>query len=161
EQAGKNESLQKGNEGDRPWANGVPPGEQQAALSLFQAGNAQLNDGLFAKAAERYREALKHWQHPAIHYNLALALMNLEQPIETFESRQRAIQYGPAPLEKDKFEHAKEYLVVIEKTIADVEVSCDKVGAEVLVDGKKVFTGPGKYAGKVKIGKHTFIAQLE
>jgi hypothetical protein len=160
EQAGTNESLQKGGD-DRPWASGVPQAEQQAALSLFQQGNLQLNDGLFAKAAEQYREALKHWQHPAIHYNLALALMNLDQPIETYQSLQEAIKFGPAPLEKDKFEHAKEYLVLVDKQLADIEVSCDKQGAKVLVDGKEVFTAPGKFAQKVKIGKHTFIAQRE
>jgi len=160
EGAGQNESLQKGGD-DRPWASGVTQPEQQTALSLFQQGNVQLNDGLFAKAAERYREALKHWAHPAIHYNLALALMNLDQPIETYDSLQRAIKYGPAPLEKDKFEHAKEYLVLVEKQLADIEVSCDKPGAKVLVDGKEVFTAPGKFTQKVKIGKHTFIGQLD
>src|ERR1041385_4702832 len=87
--------------------------------------------------------------------------MNLDQPIETYESLQQAIKFGPAPLEKDKFEHAKEYLVLIDKTLADVEVSCAKTGAKVLVDGKEAFTAPGKFAQKVKAGKHTFIAQKD
>jgi hypothetical protein len=160
EQVGKDESLQKGGD-DRPWATGVSQAEQKAALGLFQQANAQLNDGLFGKAAEIYRDALTHWSHPAIHYNLALALMNLNEPVEVFEHLTKSIAFGAAPLEKDKFDRAKEYLVVYEKTIAEIEVSCDKPGAKVLVDGKEVFVAPGKYTGKVKVGKHTFIAQKE
>ncbi len=161
EKAGTNETLQNGGADARPWANGVSMPEQQAALALFHDGNVQLNDGLFLKAAEKYRDALKHWDHPAIHYNLALALLNLDQPIEVYESLQKATQFGSAPLEKDKYEHAKEYLLLIEKQIADVEVSCDKPGAHVQVDGKEVFIAPGKFTGKVRIGKHAFLAEKE
>ncbi len=161
EKAGTNETLQNGGADVRPWANGVSVPEQQAALALFHDGNVQLNDGLFLKAAEKYREALKHWDHPAIDYNLALALLNLDQPIEVYESLQKATQFGSAPLEKDKYEHAKEYLLLIEKQIANVEVSCDKPGAHVQVDGKEVFIAPGKFTGKVRVGKHAFLAEKE
>src|SRR5678816_3672427 len=71
-----NESLQQGGD-ERPWAAGVPADKQALALKLFQDGNSQLNDGIFTKAVELYREALKSWDHPAIHYNMALALMTV------------------------------------------------------------------------------------
>jgi len=170
EKAGTNESLQNGGD-ERPWARGVSPQDQKIALNLFHDGNVQLNDGLFIKAAEKYREALKHWQHPAIHYNLALALLNLDQPIEVYNSLLKAIAFGTAPLEKEKFEHAKEYLLLIQQQLADIEVSCDKKGAKVSVDGKEAFTvgKPDpvtgqlltKFAEKVKIGKHQFVAEKE
>ena len=161
EKAGSDETLAKGGSVDRPWAVGVSETERTAALALFHDGNGFLNDGLFVKAADKYREALKHWEHPAIHYNLALALLNLDQPVEVYDSLAKATKYGAAPLEKDKYEHAKEYLLLIEKQIADIEVSCDKPGAKVLVDGKLVFTAPGQYAAKTRIGKHVFIAEKE
>src|SRR5947209_4560930 len=130
EKAGTNESLQNGGDA-RPWAAGVAQAEQQKALQLFHDGNVQLNDGLFAKAAEKYREALKHWDHPAIHYNLALAQMNLDQPIDAYNNMQQSLKYGEPPLQsKDKFDHAKEYMLLLEKEIATVEVSCDKPGAK-------------------------------
>jgi len=158
EKAGAEETLQKGTGGTRPWANGVSLEEQKAALDPFRQGNKFLNDGLFARASESYRAALKHWEHPAIHYNLALALMNLDQPIEAYESLQKAIAFGEAPLEKDKLEHAKEYMLLLEKQIANVEVSCDKAGAKVSVDGKEVFVAPGTYTARVRVGRHTFVA---
>jgi hypothetical protein len=161
EKAGNEESLQNGGS-ERPWAKGVAEAEQGAALAAFRDGNVQLNDGLFAKAADRYHEALKHWDHPAIHYNLALALMNLDQPIEAYDHLQAAVKYGDAPLQsKDKYDHAKDYLLLLDKSLADVEVSCDKPGAKVSVDGREVFVAPGRHAERVKVGKHTFVAEKQ
>jgi tetratricopeptide (TPR) repeat protein len=157
EKAGGDETLQKGGD-NRPWAAGISIERQKQALVEFREGNAQLNDGLFARAAETYHKALTTWPHPAIHYNLALAQMNLDQPIEAYENFQNAIVYGEAPLAKDKLEHAKDYMLLLEKQIARVEVSCDKPGAKISVDGKEVFVAPGRYTARVRIGRHTFVA---
>ena len=161
EKAGSNESLGNGGQ-QRPWANGVSVAEQHAALQLFHDGNLQLNNGLFAKAADKYREALKHWDHPAIHYNLGLALMNLDQPIEAFDHLEASVKYGDAPLQsKDKYDHARDYLLLLQKQIADVEVSCDKAGARVTLDGKELFVAPGHYKGRVMVGRHQFLAEKQ
>ena len=158
EKADTSETLQKG--GDvRPWAQGVPPAEQKTALLAFREGNAQLNDGLFAKAAETYRGALTHWKHPAIYYNLSLALMNLDQPLEALDSMEHATTFGEGPIDKDKFEHAKEYILLLSKQIATITVACDKPGAKVSLDGKEVFIAPGKHTQRVRIGRHTLIAE--
>ena len=140
----------------------VSPDDEQAALIAFRQGNAYLNDGFFAKAAEKYREALSHWNHPAIHYNMALALINLNQPIEVFDELTKAMACGPPALgDQEKFDRAKGYMTLVEGQLADVEVSCDKIGAKVSVDGKDVFVAPGKYTAKVRVGKHTFYADKE
>jgi hypothetical protein len=161
EKAGKDETLQNG--GDvRPWAQGVSQVEQKKALELFHDGNVSLNDGLFAKAADNYREALKHWDHPAIHYNLSLALMNLDQTIDAYDNMQAAVKFGEAPLQsKDKFDNAKQYIVLLEKQVATVSVACDKPGAKVSLDGKEVFVAPGKYETRVLTGKHQFVAEKQ
>ena len=93
EKADTTETLQKG--GDvRPGAQGVSPADQKTALLAFREGNGLLNDGLFARAAETYKGALTHWKHPAIYYNLSLALMNLDQPVEAYESMENATKFG-------------------------------------------------------------------
>lgn len=161
EKAGTDESLQNGGDA-RPWAAGVKESEQKAALQLFHDGNVQLNDALFAKAAEAYKQALIHWDHPAIHYNLALALMNLDQPIEASANFQTAVKFGEAPLQsKDKFDHAKDYILLLDKQVGEVEVTCQKAGTKVSIDGKEMFTAPGTYKGKVRAGKHTIVGTLE
>jgi hypothetical protein len=162
EKAGTNESLQNGGAGARPWAQGVSPSEQQTALKMFRDGNNQLNDGLFAKAADIYKDALKHWDHPAIHYNLALAEMNLDQPVAAYDDLKASMKFGDAPLQsKDKLDNAKQYLLLLDKQIAEIEVSCDKVGAKVSVDGQPVFTAPGHFKQRVRAGKHTFVAEKQ
>jgi hypothetical protein len=149
---------------DRPWAKGVSQDRQDAAIKLFVEGNGYLNDGIFTKAVETYREALKSWDHPAIHYNMALALVKLDKPLEVEISLQKAIAFGSAPLEtEDKFEHAKEYLILNAKQLAWIIVTCDKIGAKVSVDGVEVFTvetgKPNRHEGRVTIGKHTVVAE--
>jgi hypothetical protein len=156
------ESLAEGGDA-RPWAAGVSVENQKKALELFRDGNQAHNDGLFKKAVEIYREALKYWDHPAIHYNTALSLTNLDRPIEVEAELQASIKFGAAPLEKGKFEHAKQSLLLIEAQLATIEVSCQKEGARVSIDNKEVFiVAPGKpnvYKARVKIGKHTFVAE--
>ena len=157
------DKLSSGAGSERPWANGVSQDHQDAAIRLFIEGNGYLNDGIFTKAVETYHEALKHWDHPAIHFNMALALTKLDRPLEVEISLQKSIAYGPAPLETpDKFEHAKEYLVLNAKQLAWIDVSCDKVGAKVAIDGKDVFTVEkgkrNRYEGRVTVGKHTVVA---
>jgi hypothetical protein len=158
-----NTSLQEGADQARPWAAGVSPEDQQKALALFREGNQAHNDGLFKKAIELYTDALKHWKHPAIYYNMALSLTNTGQVVDVEAALQESIKYGPAPLEKGKFEHAKQSLLLIAEQLATIEISCQKAGAKVSVDNKEVFiVEPGKpnvYKARVKIGKHTFVAE--
>lgn len=155
-------NLESGGE-ERPWAKGVSKDRQNTALRLFSEGNRDLNNGLFPAALEKYKEALKSWEHPAIYYNMALALRTLDQPIELEAALMKSIEYGPAPIDHDKFEHAKAYLAVNAKALAWIDVSCKKIGANVLVDGVKLFTvEPGKENRKelrVRVGKHTIVAE--
>lgn len=142
----------------RPWAEGVSEEDQRIAKEIFEEANGLLSDSLFIKAAEKYREALEHWPHPAIYYNLALALLNLDQPLEVYAALENAMKHGPAPLDMDKFERARSYKQLVMKQLATVEVVCDEKGAKVTMDGKELFTGPGRHKELVRIGEHNFIA---
>jgi hypothetical protein len=156
EKAAPNEALHK-NAGYK----NVSPKDEQCALASFHQGNDLLNNGLFPQSVARYREALRCWDHPGIHYNLALALINLDQPIEVFEQLNEAIKYGSDPVGQDKFDHAKEYLKLVAGQLADIDVSCDKPGAKVALDGKEVFVAPGSHKAKVRVGKHTFYGEKQ
>lgn len=154
------ENLQGSTSGERKWAEGVSDADQKLALELFEQGNNALSDGIPAEAATKYREALKHWKHPAIHYNLALALLTQEQPLEVYQNFVASVKYGEAPLDKGRFDKANEYIKILESTaIATIEVSCQKAGAEIMVDGRKVLDAPGKHIEKVKAGKHVFACE--
>lgn len=148
-------------EPDRPWAKGVPKERQTKAIALFRDGNAALKESLFPKAAASYRDALTVWDHPAIHYNLALALVNLDQPLEVHEHLTAALKFGAAPLDDDKFQQAQRYLALIERQLTKVKISCTFPGASVRLDGRPLFTGPGEWEGNVRAGPHTMTASLE
>jgi len=148
-------------EPERPWARGVPRDRQTKAIALFREGNAALKESLFPKAAGTYRDALQVWDHPAIHYNLALALVNLDQPIEVHEHLTAALKFGAAPLDDDKFQQAQRYLALIERQLTRVKVTCSFAGAQVKLDGRPLFVGPGNWEAQVRAGPHTFSASQE
>ncbi|NTX01924.1 hypothetical protein [Myxococcus sp. CA040A] len=144
--------------GDRPWALGVPRDEQQAAQALFFEGNERLRESVFVEASRNYRRALRHWNHPAIHYNLALALMNLDQPIEVHKHLKAAMGHGPEPLDAGRYEHARSYNALLEKQLAWVDVRCDQEGAVVTLNGQALFTAPGRYQALIRPGVHSIVA---
>ncbi len=51
---------------------------RKKANALFRDANALLKESRFQDAAKVYDEAITIGDHPAIHYNLALALMSLD-----------------------------------------------------------------------------------
>jgi hypothetical protein len=146
---------------ERPWAVGVSDDRQEAALKHLQEGNGLLKESLFVAAAKVYRQALTEWDHPGIHYNLALALLNLDQPVEVYEHLVAAVKYGADPLDPEKLEHARSYLRIIEKQVASLEVTCDVAGAQVTFDGGPLFVAPGRYEGLVRAGTHTITASKD
>lgn len=145
----------------RPWAKGVPKDRQAKAIALFREGNSALKESLFPKAATSYREALQVWDHPAVHYNLALALVNLDQPVEVHEHLTAALKFGPAPLDDDKYQQAQRYLTLIERQLTKVKVTCNFDGALVRLDGRALFTAPGAWEGQIRAGPHTLTSSKE
>lgn len=148
-------------EAERPWAVGVSKDRQSRAIAMFRDGNSALKESLFPKAASTYKEALQVWDHPAIHYNLALALVNLDQPLEVHEHLTAALKFGPAPLDDDKFQQAQRYLALIERQLTKITVSCSFSGAQVKLDGRPLFVAPGTWEGQVRAGPHTLTASQE
>lgn len=143
----------------KPWARGVSPEDQAQANALFKEGNALLRDSFFVQAVEKYREAVHHWDHPAIHYNLALALINLDQPLEVHASLVKALGHGGAALDAEKIELAERYKKLVEQQLARITLTCHEPDAKVFVDGKDVgLACPGSQERLVRSGEHTFSA---
>ncbi len=148
-------------EAAKPWATGVSPERQQKAMVLFREGNAALKESLSLAAANAYREALSAWAHPAIHFNLALALTNLDEPVEAHEHLTAAIAFGPDPLNEGMYARAQLELAASEKKLARIKVSCTVAGAQVRLDGRALFLAPGAWSGWVRPGSHTLTASKD
>jgi hypothetical protein len=142
----------------RPWTLGVSPHQQKHAEVLYQEGNRDFTNGFFAAAVTKYQAALQYWNHPGIHYNLALALISLDRPIEAHESIVAALSHGTDALQPDEYQRALDYRRVLRQRIAEIEVTCDEPGAAITLDGKPLFTGPGRASAMVLPGKHQVVA---
>jgi hypothetical protein len=140
----------------RPWARGVSPADQAAAATLFQEGNAQLENSLFLNAIERYEQALKLWGHPAIHYNMALALVHLNEPLKLHEHLTKALHYDGQPLDAAKIARMQDLLRLVERQLVRVRISCDVPGASVRMNGKELFVAPGRHEAWVLPDDYTF-----
>lgn len=145
-------------ETDRPWAQDVTAEDQERATALFQQGNGLLDEGLFAPALDIYQQALAHWSHPAIHYNTAVALINLERPVDAYGQLESALRYGAAALEKEVYEQARVYQKLLEGQLGRLSVECDLEGARVSLDGKQLLTCPGTRTQLLVSGEHQIVA---
>lgn len=143
---------------DRPWAAGVSPSQQTEALRIFKEGNTLFAESQHAAAMVRYREALKVWDHPAIRYNAAVALMNIEQPLAAYENLESALRFGDAPLGAESYKQALLYKKLLAGQIAELSVACDDAGAEVMLDGELLFTAPGSQTRRLRPGAHQLVA---
>lgn len=149
-------------ESNRPWAAGVSKENQDKALELFKDGTSLLKDAFFTRAVEKYREALTSWDHPAIHFNLAKALMNLDQPVEAYNHLEAAMKFGGAPLDAEQIEQVQRYTKLLyEAELAELSVKCTEPGAKVSLNGADLFTAPGNWKGLVRAGKNTIVASAK
>jgi hypothetical protein len=143
---------------NQPWSTGVSPQQQKHAETLYQEGNRDFTNGFFASAVTKYQAALQHWNHPGIHYNLALALISLDRPIEAYQSIVAALSHGTDALHPEEYQRALDNKRALLRQIAVVEVICEEPGAAVTLDGKPLFTGPGRVTTMVLPGKHQIVA---
>ena len=144
---------------DRDWAMGVSEADQRRANELLQEGNVLLKESFFAQAVDKYEESLKLWDHPGTHYNLALAMLTLDDPLTTHGHLTKAVKHGPDPLEQDKFDYALNYLALLDKQVATVVIDCEEPGAEVRLDGRFLFRAPGREEILVLRGEHSMTAK--
>lgn len=144
----------------KPWAEGVPDEEQKTANKLYKEGNALVRDSFLTQAVEKYEEALTYWDHPAIHYNLAIALIGAttERPLEVHQHLVKAMSYEGKALNEDELKEAQRYLSLIQQQLITLTIVCDEPDAEVFLDGKKLFVGPGKQEQLLRAGEHTISA---
>jgi hypothetical protein len=145
----------------RRWYCGVSAKKQARALELYEKGNQFFDDNLFPAAVTSYREALLHWSHPGIHYNLMLALAANDQFIEAFQASMEALRYGVQALKLEEYHRAVDYQRLLHGYIASLEVTCDEPGAVVSVDGKEILEGPGTIHLLVRPGQHEVVARKD
>jgi len=120
-----------------------------------------LENSLFSKALERYTQALELWNHPSIHYNMALALVNLNDPIRLHKHLTEAMRYEGQPLDAAKITRIRDLLKVIERQLVRVRITSEVAGASVRMNGQELFVAPGRYEAWVLPDEYTFTVVRE
>jgi hypothetical protein len=144
---------------ERPWYCGVTQEAQEQALALYAEGNQLFDDSLFTAAVAKYEQAVEHWDHPGIHYNLMMALVALDRPVEAYQSSIAALRHGPGALEPELHRRAQDYQKLLRDRITELTMTCDEPGAVVSLDGKNILKGPGTALIVVLPGQHELVAR--
>lgn len=147
--------------GEKPWERGVTEAAQTQARALFREGTALLNEASFAPAADKFEAALALWSHPAIHFNMAMAQVHLDRPLEARRHLLAATAFGPDPIGEDKFESARTYQKLVEKQLAHALIRTEMEGVQVMLDGQPLFTSPDKFEDFLEAGPHALVAKKE
>lgn len=142
-------------------SSGSDPGtsaeKKEEARAHYVTGNKLLRSASFQEAVGAYQRALEHWKHPRIFYNLGVALINLDRPVDAFDAMSAAI--GSAePLGDTLAEQAINYQKLLRRQIGEIEVVCDEPGTQVTMNGTELFRGPGSYRGRVRVGRYQIVA---
>lgn len=153
--------------GDAPWQRGVEAGQRAAAEAEFLAGNALFERSEYAAAAERYRAALRAWAHPAIQFNLAVCLIQLDRPVEAYDTVRAALRYGRAAL-PEHFDEANNYERLLRDRIATLEVTlpAERQDTTVTLDGEPLVAeggaappGGAVVTRRLTPGRHALVAR--
>jgi hypothetical protein len=147
-----------GSQVGRAWAVGVSQSEQQTALRLYVEGNREFAQARFAQALARYKEAIRHWDHPAIRFNIAVCLIHLDQPLEAKGNLERSLTYGDRALGADLYGQGLTYRKLLDAQLAFVKITCQEPGTQVTLDGKFLLTGPGSKEESLLPGEHQAVA---
>ena len=142
----------------KPWAAGVSEAEQTAALAIYREGNSEFEESRYPQALGKYRLALTHWDHPAIRFNMAVALINLDQPLEAYEHLEKAMTFGAAPLGAEGYAQAVTYKKLLDGQLARIRVHCRIDGADVTLDGKPLLHCTGEATRLLVPGEHHLVA---
>ncbi len=145
----------------KPWANGVPQEQQDRASALYEEGNTLFGQQAHPAAVEKYKEALKLWDHPLIRFNLAVTEIRLDRILEAADDLESALRYGDTPFKKELYQSALDYQALIKGRVGYIEGSCDQAGAKLLLDGKPWFACPGKKTVRTLAGEHTIVAEKQ
>lgn len=137
-----------------PWSKGVSAEDQAAAGELFKRGNKFMDEAFWREAVEVYRKALKRWDNPAIRGNLAICLLNLDQPIEGYTHMKKALAYKAAPFSPAAYRNLVSNQRLLRRQIAELHIAATQAGTRILLDGKQLFVGPKSTELIVRPGPH-------
>ena len=146
---------------ETPWSAGVSEEQRASALARYKTGNEYFEQQQYSRALTEYRAAIKAWDHPGIRYNMAVCLINLERPLAAFQSLEKGLAFGAAPLGNKLHAEGMTYRKLLRGQLVELTVACSVPGAGVSIDGDRQLACPGETTLIVEPGAHQVIARLD
>lgn len=144
----------------RPWEREVTGEDRRQAEALFQEAVTAHEQLLRDQAQAGYEAALARWDNPHIHWNLALLMVDMGQPLRAYEHIDAVLAWGPdAFAEDDWAEFAGLRRRLLAEDLGVIEARSDQDGAEIALDGKPWFHGPASARQVVLPGEHVITAR--
>jgi tetratricopeptide (TPR) repeat protein len=130
--------------------------QKEKARTHYVAGNEFLRSASFEQAVAEYHRSLQYWKHPRIYYNLGIALMNLDRPVDAYDALSEALASaeGLGALH----EQAVNYQRLLGGQIGKIEVTCEEADTRVTLNGNVLFHGPGTHRSRVRVGSYQLVA---
>lgn len=142
-----------------PWYQGTSAEVRKTAEALYAQALDLHKQLLRDQALAKYEEALKHWEHPHVRWNLALLLTDMGQYLRAYENLEKALAWGSEAFDKDRWNKMKQLKQrLLGQHLAVLEVHSGEPKAEVAADGKRWFRGPGTRRKVVLPGEHVITA---
>lgn len=125
---------------------------------LLADANILLKNKYYTEAIETLREILQHQDSPNIHYKLMIALLHEEKLIEAYQSGQKALVHDGCALTPEQRDRARQTMIMLSRIIAKITIICDQPGVRMAVNGRRLFTGPGKHTSYEYSGEYEVTA---
>ncbi len=138
----------------RPWAKNLPQERRDEANALYQEGTERIQQLQFIQAAEKLQAALLLWDHPGIHYNLALALENLGETLAAYRHISLALRYQGAALHISECKQAHVTRQRLRRLLGEISIICAQPGSVVKLDGQPRCRGQDRVSELIMPGEY-------
>ena len=98
---------------------------------LFSFSQTYFERSKYKPALEKYRQAAALWDHPSVHFNIAVCLINLDRPVEAQGHLEKAMKYGAAPFGDDLHTQGRVYQQLLRGSLSRLEVVTSQPGVRV------------------------------
>ncbi len=144
---------------DAPWDRARSPADRDRANKLFAEANELYGKGAHGAALEKYKQVIALWDHPSVHFNMAVALIKLDRILDAADELDAALKYGDEPFSPDEYAQILEKKRLVRGRVGDVTVSCEQEDVQVLLDAKPWFTCPGTRTQRVLADEHLVVGE--
>lgn len=139
------------------WNDGTSPERQDRAQSLYDEANKLVEVASVAAAIGKYKEALSHWDHPKIRYNLAVLLMETGKQVEAYGHIVAALRHGVVALGPANHKRAMTDRRVLQAGLVSLSIRSQQPDVEVSLDGEAVVDTSGQVRSLIRPGEHQLL----